>query len=118
MLEALTAQGVFVLAVLRQPVGSSKLFQGFKRAARKSSKAEDGVSYALTAASSFVKGKFSTDPLASNLKLSAPGVYTGSASSMTKCKIGRPTEMTVDAMEAAISACAAEAATAKPKAEL
>ena len=129
-----------ILAVLRQPITASKVFTGFKRAAKAGAKAADGVSYAITAASKFSKGAYAVDELAKHLKLDTPAVYTALAggSTWTKCKIGRPTETnphphphphpnpnpdpgkigrptetTVEAIEATISDCAAQ-----PKSEL
>ena len=100
------AAGVRALAVLRQPIGGSKLFQGFKKAARASAKAADGASFALTAASRFEKGAYTTDGVAQQLKLSGPAVFVAApGDKWVKCKTGRPTESTVEAISAAVTQC-------------
>ena len=97
-----------VLAVLRQPVASSKVFAAFKAAARAMVKrgAATAEDFALTAASRFERGAYSVDELAKGLKLSAPSVYVDSGAGFERCKIGRPTETDISAMADAIKACA------------
>lgn len=110
-----------VLAVLRQPVGGSKVFLGFKAAARQSAKAAEGSMYAMTASSKFEKGKYTTDAVAHALQLTAPAVYVqaAGATGWTKCEIGRPTDSTQEAIQQAVASCAvAAAATVGVKAEL
>ena len=110
-----------VLAVLRQPVGGSKVFLGFKAAARQSAKAAGGSMYAMTANSYFEKGKYTTDALAHALALTAPAVYlqAAGATGWTKCETGRPTDTTQEAIQQAVASCVvAAAATVGVKAEL
>uniref|UniRef100_A0A7S3B2X9 peptidylprolyl isomerase n=1 Tax=Haptolina ericina TaxID=156174 RepID=A0A7S3B2X9_9EUKA len=98
-----------VLAVLRQPIATSKLFLGFKAAARVEKKTADSVAYALTAASKFEKGKYTSDEIAVSLKLSAPGIFAQAAGAeWVKCKTGRPTESTVDEIKQRIESCVVE----------
>ena len=104
-----------VLAVLRQPIGSSKLFKAFKGAARAVGKRNgadasrpdaDALQFGVTAAK-FVKGSY-VDPLAKHLKLNAPAVYLSfDRSQWVKCKLGRPTEMEAGEIQAEIEACVA-----------
>ena len=110
-----------VLAVLRQPVGASKVFLGFKAAARQSAKAAGGSMYAMTASSKFEKGKYTTDAVAHALQLTAPAVYVqaAGATGWTKCETGRPTDTTQEAIQQAVASCVvAAAATVGVKAEL
>merc|ERR1719310_2764384 len=85
-----------VLAVLRQPIAASKLFLGFKAAARAAAKAapeSDAYAFGVTASSRFENGKYTVDPLAAKLSLVAPSVYVhkaGSPHTWIKCKTGRP----------------------------
>jgi hypothetical protein len=97
-----------VLAALRQPVGSAKLFAAFKGASRALMK-QDGYtaeSFAFTAASKFDGKAFTTDPLAAKLKLQAPSIYVlGPDDKYSKCKTGRPSEFTADTMRETIVTC-------------
>lgn len=108
-----------VLAVLRQPIASAKLFAAFKAAARALVKSDASAkAFGLTAASKFNGKSYTTDPLAARLKLSAPAVYVLEAGAYTKCAIGRPTQTEVNAMAEAIKGCASRALGLQEKAEL
>jgi hypothetical protein len=110
-----------VFAVLRQPIATAKVFLAFKSAARAMVKsgAATAEDFALTAASKFEKGAYTKDAIASELKLSAPTVYTLLDGKYVKCKIGRPTEVELAVMTETIKGCAQKAVTApQGKAEL
>ena len=85
------------------------MFLGFKKAARESVKAGSPHAFAITASSKFVKGAYTKDAAAEHLKLSAPAIYTASGpeGGWTRCKIGRPTESTVEVIAAAVGSCVA-----------
>jgi len=107
--------GPMAIAVLRQPIQGSKLFQGFKAAARQSAKIADGAAYAITAASRFEKGKYTKDAVADALGLTAPGVFvkTKGGQKWNHCKTGRPTETTVEQISKAVAGCVVAASGAK-----
>ena len=104
---------------LSSSITGSKLFQGFRAAARASAKAAGGASFAISAASKFEKGKYTNDAVADALKLTAPSVYVQPADGApwAKCKTGRPTETSPEQMQQAITGCVA-AAQQTGKAEL
>lgn len=104
-----------VLAVLRQPIASSKLFLGFRATARASAKAADGTNFAISANSKFQKGKYTNDPIADALKLNAPAVFVQPThdGKWTKCKTGRPTETTAENIASQIASCLAVATAGK-----
>ena len=125
MRAAGAAKWPIALAVLKQPIATSKLFAGFKQAAKKSYKrmAADEMTeawvggyslpYAVTASSKFEKGKYTVDPVAAETKLDAPGVYVSTRSDRkkwVKCKTPRPTESTSEAISEKIEACVKAAA--------
>ena len=101
-----------VMAVLRQPVASAKLFAAFKSAARALVKKGDATeqAFGLTAASKFDGKAYTTDPLAARLKLSAPAIYVlDGHAGYSKCAIGRPTQTEVGEMAETIKGCATRA---------
>lgn len=116
-----------VLAVLRQPLASGKLFAAFKAAARRQVKSGtatpdffgliaaselDGKSYRtdawlkLSATEKSAWLKLAATGHAARLKLAAPAVYVDEGTGYKKCSVGRPTEVSIDDMATKIAECA------------
>ena len=108
------AAPTLVLAALYQPTRPSKLFQAFKALARDSAKAGDPTQFALAANSKFMGGRYTPDPVVTNLKLSQQSIYVLAAGwgehgdfvgGWQKCKTGRPSEVTVEQIKTTLAEC-------------
>lgn len=96
-----------MLGLFKQPIAKAKLAAAFKAAA----KADDVSSYALSAASKFEKGKYTTSPVEGYYGAAAPSVLVvkpgaGKAAVVAKCRLSRPTSASKEELTTQITACA------------